>query len=62
LGQRKVVGDIKEQRISLTAGVDEREERVFRRPPTYLIIASRVVRPNTIYQVKIWYSDDLKHT
>ena len=32
-------------------GYDEREERVYRRPPTYLIIASRIVRPSTIYQV-----------
>ena len=32
-------------------GYDEREERVYRRPPTYLIIASRIVRPSIIYQV-----------
>ena len=33
------------------ADIDEREERVYRRPPTYLIIASKIVRPASIYQV-----------
>ena len=34
------------------ADIDEREERVYRRPPTYLIIASKIVRPASIYQVR----------
>jgi hypothetical protein len=50
-GQRKIIGDIREQKISQVAGIDEREERVYRRPPTYLIIASKIVRPSTTYQV-----------
>ena len=49
--QRRVIGDIREQKISQVAGIDEREERVYRRPPTYLILASKIVRPSTIYQV-----------
>jgi hypothetical protein len=50
-GQRKIIGDIREQKISQVAGIDEREERVYRRPPTYLILASKIVRPSTTYQV-----------
>ena len=50
-GQRKIIGDIREQKISQVAGIDEREERVYRRPPTYLIMASKIVRPSTTYQV-----------
>ena len=34
------------------ADIDDREERVYRRPPTYLIIASKIVRPASIYQVQ----------
>ena len=49
--QRRVVGDIREQSISQLADFDAREERVFRRPATYLILASKVVRPSSIYQV-----------
>ncbi len=30
---------------------DVRDNRLYRRPPTYLIIASKIVRPSTIYQV-----------
>lgn len=51
LGQRRVIGDNQEQRISQQADIDERPERVYRRPPTYLILASRIVRPASIYQV-----------
>jgi hypothetical protein len=51
-GQRKIIGDIREQKISQVAGIDEREERVYRRPPTYLILASKIVRPSTTYQVQ----------
>ena len=40
------------------ADIDEREERVYRRPPTYLIIASKIVRPASIYQVGISFCDD----
>jgi len=49
--QRRVIGDINEQSISQLADFDAREERVFRRPATYLIIASQIVRPSSIYQI-----------
>lgn len=51
LAQRRVIGDTSEQRISQQADIDERPERVYRRPPTYLILASRIVRPASIYQI-----------
>lgn len=50
-GQRQILGDINEQRISQVYDDDVREENIYRRPPTYLIIASKIVRPSTIYQV-----------
>ena len=40
------------------ADIDDREERVYRRPPTYLIIASKIVRPASIYQVDLCVHDD----
>jgi len=50
--QRRVQGDIKESKISqISSGYDEREERIYRRPPTYLILASKIVRPSSMYQV-----------
>lgn len=49
--QRRVVGDIREQSISQLADFDAREEKVFRRPATFLIIASKIVRPSSIYQI-----------
>merc|ERR1719412_1439080 len=49
--QRRVVGDIREQSISQLADFDAREERVFRRPATFLILASKIVRPSSIYQI-----------
>ena len=52
VGQKKILGDISEQRISQIYDEDAREEKVYRRPPTYLIIASRIVRPSTVYQVR----------
>ena len=53
VGQRQILGDITEQRISQVYDEDVREENLYRRPPTYLIIASKIVRPSTIYQVRI---------
>lgn len=50
-GQKKLLGDIREQKISQVYDEDTREENFYRRPPTYLIIASKIVRPSTIYQV-----------
>ena len=54
--QRRVIGDIPEQKISQMADIDDREENVYRRPPTYLILASRIVRPSTIYRVSAQYT------
>ena len=51
--QRTILGDIREQYISQVYDEDVREEKVYRRPPTYLIIASKIVRPSTIYQVSL---------
>lgn len=39
---------------------DAREEKVYRRPPTYLIIASKIVRPSTIYQVVVSLLEEAK--
>ena len=51
---RRVVSDIKESKISQVADDwDVRQERVYRRPPTYLILASKIVRPSTIYRVVV---------
>ena len=55
VGQRQILGDITEQRISQVYDEDVREENLYRRPPTYLIIASKIVRPSTIYQVSARY-------
>ena len=49
--QKRILGDIDQQRISQVYDEDEREENIYRRPPTYVIIASRIVRPSTVYQV-----------
>ena len=46
-------GDIEEQGLSNVFDDDVREKDEYIRPPTYLIIASRIVRPSTIYQVEI---------
>ena len=56
-GQRQILGDINEQRISQVYDDDVREENKYRRPPTYLIIASKIVRPSTIYQVRSYMTD-----
>lgn len=50
--QKKILGDIREQKISQVYDEDAREEKVYRRPPTFLVIASKIVRPSTVYQVK----------
>ena len=50
-GQKTILGDIKEQKYSQVYDEDTRKENIYRRPPTYLIIASKIVRPSTIYQV-----------
>ena len=49
--QKKILGDIREQKISQVYDEDAREEKVYRRPPTFLVIASKIVRPSTVYQV-----------
>ena len=49
---RRIIGDIAEQKISDVSDPDEREDKVYRRPPTYLILASKIVRPSTVYQVR----------
>lgn len=59
-GQRQVLGDINEQRISQIYDEDVREDKVYRRPPTYLIIASRIVRPSTIFQVVVMLLEEAK--
>lgn len=48
---RKIIGDISEQKVSVVADIDERNEQIYRRPATYLILASKIVRPDSIYQV-----------
>ena len=52
-GQRSGVrqGDRTFQRVADTVDIDERDSKLFRRPPTYLIIASKIVRPSTVYKV-----------
>ena len=59
VGQRQILGDITEQRISQVYDEDVREENLYRRPPTYLIIASKIVRPSTIYQVSTLHKPEL---
>ena len=59
VGQRQILGDITEQRISQVYDEDVREENLYRRPPTYLIIASKIVRPSTIYQVRAHTNQNL---
>ncbi len=49
---KRIIGDIREQKISQVYDDDLREENIYRRPPTYLIIASKIVRPSTRYQVR----------
>ena len=51
-GQRQILGDITEQRISQVYDEDVRDDTLYRRPPIYLIIASKIVRPSTVYQVR----------
>ena len=58
--QRTILGDIREQYISQVYDEDVREEKVYRRPPTYLIIASKIVRPSTIYQVVVSLLEEAK--
>ena len=41
---KHILGDIREQKISQVSDYDERQENVYRRPTTYLIIASKIVR------------------
>ena len=59
-GQKQILGDIREQLISQVYDEDVREEKVYRRPPTYLIIASQIVRPSTIYQVVVSLLEEAK--
>ena len=53
-GQRSGVrqGTATFQRVASTVDLDERDDKLYRRPPTYLIIASKIVRPSTVYKVK----------
>ena len=57
-GQRSGIrqGDRTFQRVASTVDIDERDDKLYRRPPTYLIIASKIVRPSTVYKV-CWYSN-----
>ena len=52
-GQRSGIrqGDRTFQRVADTVDIDERDDKLYRRPPTYLIIASKIVRPSTVYKV-----------
>ena len=52
-GQRSGIhqGDRSFQRVASTVDIDERDSKLYRRPPTYLIIASKIVRPSTVYKV-----------
>ena len=53
-GQRSGIrqGDATFQRVASTVDIDERDDKLYRRPPTYLIIASKIVRPSTVYKVQ----------
>lgn len=57
---KRILGDIREQKISQVYDEDAREDKVYRRPPTYLIIASQIVRPSTIYQVVVSLLEEAK--
>ena len=57
---KQILGDINQQRISQVFEADVREDKVYRRPPTYLIIASKIVRPSTIYQVVVSLLEEAK--
>ena len=57
--QKKILGDIREQKISQVYDEDAREEKVYRRPPTFLVIASKIVRPSTVYQVHLASKEQL---
>ena len=54
-GQRSGVrqGTATFQRVASTVDLDERDDKLYRRPPTYLIIASKIVRPSTVYKVTV---------
>ena len=39
---------------------DERDDKLYRRPPTYLIIASKIVRPSTVYKVVVNLLEEAK--
>ena len=56
LGQRSGVrqGTATFQRVASTVDLDERDDKLYRRPPTYLIIASKIVRPSTVYKVYLF--------
>ena len=59
-GQRQILGDNDQTRISQVYDEDVREDQVYRRRPTYKIIASRIVRPSTIYQVVVSLLEEAK--
>ena len=44
-------GDLSYQKVASQKDIDERDSKLYRRPPTYLIIASKIVRPSTVYKV-----------
>ena len=54
IGQRSGIrqGTATFQRVASTVDIDERDDKLYRRPPTYLIIASKIVRPSTVYKVQ----------
>ena len=58
---RKIQGDLKESRISQVSGIEDvRDDQEYRRPPTYKIIFSHIVRPSTIYQVVVSLLEEAK--
>ena len=59
-GQRQILGDNDQTRISQVYDEDVREDQVYRRRPTYKIIASQIVRPSTIYQVVVSLLEEAK--
>ena len=44
-------GDLSYQKVGSQKDIDARDNKLYRRPPTYLIIASKIVRPSTVYKV-----------
>ena len=44
-------GDLSYQKVGSQKDIDARDSKLYRRPPTYLIIASKIVRPSTVYKV-----------